>query len=77
MAAETARRGQEEIDVANEERDVEEEEDRCQHTAVGEPATGETDSKYRKVDFSGKEIHLYSSVRLGSTAHSIVNLISV
>lgn len=76
MAAETARRGQEEIDIANEERDVEEEE-RCQHTAVGEPATGETDSKQRKADFSGKEIHLYSSVRLGYTAHSIVNLISV
>lgn len=77
MAAETLRRGQEEIDVANEAGDVAEEEDRSQHAAVGEPATGETDSKHRKADFSVKEIHLYSSVRLGCTAHGVVSLLSV
>ena len=53
VTVKAAREGQEGIAVANEERDVgeEEEEDSSQHAAVGEPgraeATGEMDSKYR------------------------------
>ena len=52
MAAEAARVGQEGIAKTNEGRDVgEEEEERSQHTAVGEPArakaTSEVDSKRR------------------------------